>query len=135
MLAWVGAPALAIVNGAARETLYADSVGDDAAGAISTGTLLGFLGGYMWLLQRRWPLGSRREALSVGASWAALAVAFEFAFGHWVEGESWSTLLESYDVTAGRTWILVPAALVVGPELARRADDGERGDVRHLRAA
>ena len=30
ILAWAGAPELAIVNGAARETLYADAVVDDA---------------------------------------------------------------------------------------------------------
>jgi hypothetical protein len=134
LLAWVGTPVLAIGNGAARETLYADSVGDDAAHAISTGTLLALLSGYMWLLQRRWPLGSRRQALTVGASWAAMAVTFEFAFGHWVEGDSWSTLFASYDVTAGKAWILVPAALVVGPELVRRWETRERQTLQHLPA-
>ena len=135
MLAWLGAPVLAIVNGGARETLYADAVGDDAAAAISTGTLLVLLGGYMWLLQRRWPLRSRRDALTVGASWAALAVAFEFGFGHWVEGDSWSELFSNYDVTAGKAWVLVPVALVVGPELARRHAARERPGVEHARAA
>ena len=119
-MAWVGGPVLAIANGAAREKLYADAVGDDAAAAISTGTLLALLGGYMWLLERRWPLDSRREALSVGAAWTALTVAFEFGFGHWVEGDSWSELLGSYDVTAGRVWVLVPAAMFAGPEIMRR---------------
>lgn len=135
ILAWVGAPVLAIVNGGTRDTLYADAVGEDAAGVISTGTLLALLGGYIWLLQRRWPLGSRREALSVGAIWATLAVGFEFGFGHWVEGDSWSTLLANYDVTAGKVWVLVPAALVVGPELVRRLAARERSDLRHVQAA
>jgi hypothetical protein len=119
--AWLGASVLGVANGAFREAVYADAVGDEAAHLISTGTLLALLGGYMSLLQRRWPLESRREAARVGAAWGALTVAFEFGFGHWVAGDSWSELLENYDVTAGRVWILVPAAMVAGPELARRA--------------
>ena len=117
ILAWAGAPVLAIVNGAARETLHADAVGDDASHAISTNTLLALLGGYVWLLSA--PLGGRREALSVDAAWASMAVAFEFAFGHWVEGDSWSTLLGNYDVTAGKIWILVPAAMFAGHQSSR----------------
>lgn len=120
ILAWAGAAGLGVANGAGRETIYTDAVGDKAAQIISTSTLLALLGGYIWLLQRRWPLSERREALSVGAAWAAMTVAFEFGFGHWVGRESWSDLLESYDVTAGKVWVLVPAAMAVGPEMARR---------------
>ena len=119
IVAWFGASVLGVANGVVRETTYADTVGDDAAHLVSTGALLGLLGGYMWLLQRRWPLQSRQEAIKVGAAWAAMTVAFEFGFGHWVDGDSWSELLENYDVTAGRIWILVPAAMASGPELVR----------------
>ena len=118
--AWLGAAALGVANGASREALYADAAGDEAAHLVSTATLLTLLGGYMRLLQRRWPLSSSREAASVGAAWAAMTVAFEFGFGHWVEGESWSDLLENYNIRAGKLWVLVPAAMAVGPELARR---------------
>ena len=135
LLAWVGTPVLAIANGAARETVYAEPVGDDAAHAISTLTLLGLLGGYMWMLQRRWPLSNQREAFAVGGAWAGMAIAFEFGFGHWVEGDSWSTLIANYDVTAGKVWILVPAALVVGPEVVRRLAAWERHDLPHLGTA
>ena len=41
----LGAAALGVANGASREALYADAVGDEAAHVISTGTLLGLLGG------------------------------------------------------------------------------------------
>lgn len=126
VLAWVGGPILAILNGGARDFLYEDALGEKAANAISTGTLLTLLGGYMWLLQRRWPLESPREALSVGATWAALSVLFESTFGHWVEGESWSTILGHYDITA-EAWIVVPLAMVVGPELVRRLAAREAG--------
>ena len=74
----------------------------------------------MWILERQWPLAGRGEALGVGAAWAAMAVAFECAFGRWVGGDSWPDLLANYDVTAGRVWILVPAGLLAGPEAVRR---------------
>jgi hypothetical protein len=135
ILAWVGASVLGVANGVARETTYSDRVGDDAAHVISTGMLLMLLGGYMWLLQRRWPLESRREALSVGATWTLMTIAFEFGFGHWVDGDSWSELLENYDVTAGKVWIFVPVAMAAGPELARRLSAHQGDDVVHPRAA
>jgi hypothetical protein len=135
VLAWIGAPILGIVNGGTRDALYEEAIGEEAAGIISTGTLLALLAGYMWLLERRWPLGSEREALSVGAAWAALTVAFESAFGHWVEGESWSTVLEHYDVTAGNAWIVVPAAMAAGPELMRRLSTREATHTRHAKPA
>jgi hypothetical protein len=120
ILAWLGAPVLGIVNGGVRDALYEEAVGENAAGVISTGTLLALLGGYIWLLERRWPLRSEREALTVGAAWAALTVLFESAFGHWVEGESWPAVFEHYDVTVGNAWIVVPLAMAAGPELLRR---------------
>lgn len=101
ILAWIGGPILGILNGGTRDVLYEEALGEKAAGIVSTGTLLALLGGYMWLLQRRWPLENEREALSVGAAWAGLTILFESAFGHWLEGESWSAVLDHYDVTAG----------------------------------
>lgn len=125
IVAWLGAPILGILNGGTRDVLYEEALGEKAAGIVSTGTLLALLGAYMWILQRRWPLKTEPEALSVGAAWAGLTVLFESAFGHWVEGESWSTVLEHYDVTAGNAWLVVPAAMVVGPELVRRLEARE----------
>ena len=133
--AWLGAAALGVANGVSCEALYTDAAGDEAAHVISTGTLLALLGGYTWLLQRRWPLSSRREALSVGAAWATMTVAFEFGFGHWVDGDSWSALVENYDLTAGKIWVLVPIAMATGPELARHLTRSEHSRIRHPRTA
>ena len=119
--AWIGAAALGVANGAGREALYAEATGEEAAHIISTATLLALLGGYMQLLQRRWPLSTRRDAVSVGAAWAGMTITFEFGFGRWVAGNSWSELLENYDLTAGKVWALVPAVMAVGPEFTRHA--------------
>jgi hypothetical protein len=133
LVAWIGASVLGVANGATREVVYAEAVGDETAHLISTGTLLALLAGYVWLLERRWPLAGRRDALSVGAAWAAMTVGFEFGFGHWVDGDSWSSLLENYDVRKGKIWVLVPGAMLIGPDLARGLAAREPHETREAR--
>ena len=119
LLAWVGAPVLAIVNGAVREFAYKDQVGESAANQISVAPLIALLALYFWVLQRRWPLATTRDALSIGAIWVALSVLFEFGFGHYVEGDSWADLLQNYDVTEGNIWILILLWIAAGPATVR----------------
>lgn len=110
---------LAIVNGAARELLYKDQVGDSAAHQISVAPLIALLALYFWLLQRRWPLATKRDAVSMGAIWVTLSIVFEFGFGHYVEGDSWSDLLGNYDPTVGNLWILILLWIAAGPAIVR----------------
>lgn len=119
LLAWMGAPLLAIVNGAVREFAYKDQVGESVANQISVAPLIVLLGLYLWILQRRWPLATTRDALSIGAIWVALSVLFEFGFGRYVEGDSWADLFQNYDVTAGNIWILILVWIAVGPATVR----------------
>ena len=119
LVAWVGAPVLAIISGAAREFAYKDEVGESAANQISVAPLIALLGLYFWILQRRWPLSTTRDALSVGAIWVVLSVLFEFGFGHFVEGDSWADLLDNYDVSQGNIWILILLWIAVGPAIVR----------------
>ena len=119
VVAWLGASVLGIVNGGIRDFAYEERVGESSAGQISTGTLIALLALYFWVLQRRWPLASRRDALSVGAIWAALTVLFEFGFGSAAEGLSWREMLEPYDVTKGNVWVLVLVWIAAGPATVR----------------
>jgi len=119
VLAWVGAPILAIVNGATRELVYKDQLGESTANQISVAPLIALLALYFWVLQRRWPLATRREALSLGAIWVVLSVLFEFGFGHYVEGDSWTDLFQNYDVAAGNIWILILLWIAAGPAIVR----------------
>jgi hypothetical protein len=114
---------LGVVNGAAREALYKDRVGEETAHYISTATLLALLSLYMAKLQRRWPIPGSEEALRIGAAWAALTVGFEFGFGRYVAGDSWADLRAQYDVTDGKIWILVPLLMAIAPSAARRSHD------------
>jgi hypothetical protein len=119
IVAWVGASVLGIVNGAIRELAYKDRVGDSKANRISAATLIALLALYFRALQRRWPLATRQDAMSIGAIWVALTVLFEFGFGHYVVGDSWEELLENYDVTEGNLWVLVLLWIAAGPAVVR----------------
>lgn len=55
------------------------------------------------------------ELVILGAVWVALTVAFEFLFGHYVDGQSWSTLAYNYNLLEGRVWVLVLLTLLVAP--------------------
>jgi hypothetical protein len=117
--AWLGGTVLAIGNGVAREALYADRVGDLAAHQISTATFLALFAAYFAALERRWPIATTRRAVEIGATWVLLTVGFEFGFGHWVDGKSWSELLENYDLASGHLFVLVLLWVGVGPAVVR----------------
>ena len=125
-VAWLGACALAFGNAIIRQTLYEGHVGDLRAHQISTATLLGIFAVYVWMLHRRWPIETNQTALAVGASWAMLTLAFEFGFGHWVVGQSWTELLEAYNVADGRVWVLVPIWTMIAPAIMRALQQPRR---------
>jgi hypothetical protein len=55
------------------------------------------------------------QLLWVGLAWLAGTMVFEFVFGHFVSGQSWSTLLADYDITRGRLWSLILVSVCLGP--------------------
>lgn len=118
-IGWLGLAAIAIVNGGLRQGVYARWVTDQVAHQLSTVSLIVLSAGYVWWMQRRWPLPSTQMAVRAGGAWFVLTVVFEFGFGHYVVGESWSTLLTDYDLSQGRIWILVPLWVLVAPAAAR----------------
>jgi hypothetical protein len=117
--AWLGLLALAFANGTARAAGYQPVVGETAARQIATVTLLGLLGGYVWVLHRRAPLPDTGTAAAVGGVWALLTLGFEFGFGHYVLGTPWAELLADYDLSRGRIWVLIPIATAAAPALVR----------------
>jgi len=133
LLAWLGGAVLGVGNGTLRELVLRRILAEDAARQLSTLTLLGLLTGYLWLLDRWRPLPSTRTALSVGAVWVVLTIAFDLMLGHYVEHKSWHTLLADYDLSSGKVWVAVPVWTLVAPALVRRARRGS--DTRILQSA
>jgi hypothetical protein len=120
LAAWVGGAVLGIANGVAREATLSKRFDERTAHQLSTLTAIAGFAGYFALLQRRWPLASTREALSVGGAWLALTVAFEFLFGRVVAKQSWSELVADYNLARGRAWPLVLAWIAIGPAATAR---------------
>ena len=68
-----------------------------------------------------------REALSVGALWLALTLAFEFGVGHYGFGKAWSELLADYDLSRGRIWLAVLVVTLLAPLWTARLSPLPRG--------
>jgi hypothetical protein len=114
-LAWFILLVAAIINGAIREAVYKNSLGDLRAHQVSTLTGLTLFGVIVWGLSRWWPLQSAKQAWTVGLIWLATTIAFEFLFGHFVMGHPWSKLLHDYNIFAGRVWLLVLIWTTIAP--------------------
>jgi hypothetical protein len=118
LLTWVGFALLAVTGGIIRVTLMEPRLGAHLANMIETLGLTVVLAGAIWVAVP-WlaPDLRERDLRRLGIFWVALTLAFEFLFGHFVDGADWSALLSNYDVTAGRLWILVPLTMWLGPML------------------
>ena len=115
VLAWLGLIPVMIGNGIARESLYGPSMRELRAHQVSTGSGVLLLVVYCWLVVPWLRLDSAREAWGVGGLWLALTVVFEFGFGYYVAGHSWSRLFLDYNLLEGRVWSLFLIAVLVVP--------------------
>lgn len=115
VLAWIPMIFLGIANGVVRETTYGKYLSELQAHQVSTLTGVCLFGLYVWGLTRLWRLESFGQALAIGLIWLGLTVAFEFLFGHYIAGHSWSQLLRDYNVLAGRVWIVVLIWITIAP--------------------
>lgn len=113
-LAWFGMMVLAIVNGGLRDYAYKPLVGNLPAHQISTVILLIVLAGYIRLLVRIWPIRSAGQAWAIGAVWFLMTEGFEIGM-RLISGESWSTILQAYNIFKGEVWMFIPIWVLVGP--------------------
>ncbi|MDX6675527.1 MAG: hypothetical protein QOH11_2945 [Solirubrobacteraceae bacterium] len=115
---------IGVANGVLREATFARLLGERAAHAASAATGIAAFAGYFSVLQRKWPIPTTGEALTIGASWLAMTVAFEFGFGRAVAKKPWQELLADYNLAEGRTWPLVLVWIALGPAVVREVQAG-----------
>jgi hypothetical protein len=115
LLSWFLLALVAVGNGVLREATYGKHVSELLAHQISTGTCILLTGLLVWGISRLWPLESSGQAWVIGACWLLATIAFEFGFGHFVAGHSWSKLLADYNVFNGRLWLLVLVWITIMP--------------------
>ncbi|TVO67870.1 hypothetical protein [Denitromonas ohlonensis] len=119
-IAWLPMVLIAIVNGVAREAWLLAPLGEARAQQVSTLSAIALFGVYIWWVMPRLRPHSARQAAALGGLWLAMTLAFEFLFGHFVAGHSWSALLANYNLAAGRLWPLIPLWVAIAPPLVHR---------------
>ena len=120
LLFWLILAVVAVANGILREFTYGPYLSNLAAHQVSTVTAIVLIGGAVWTLNRFWPIGSAKEALIIGVCWLVMTVVFEFGFGHYVAGHSWSKLFADYNLLTGRVWSLFLAWITAVPYVTWR---------------
>jgi len=123
---WLLVLPLMVANGVFRETVLVPSLGrgsaDVASAAIGIAIILLVTMPFLRHARDR----STGALARVSVIWLVLTVAFEFLFGHYVDGKSWTELAEHYAIWRGKLWPLVLASLVLAPFIwgrSRRTDD------------
>lgn len=117
---WVVFVVLAILNGAAREHFLVPAIGEHIAHPLS-GILLSLVIFAVTLVML--PIFGRLQGksyLMLGTVWLAMTLAFEFIFGRYVAGRSWSELLVAYDLRSGNLWLMVLVITLLSPYAAAK---------------
>lgn len=112
---WFGILVLASGNGAIRSAWLIPQLGETAGRGVSTLMLAALVLLVTWLTIGWIRPATPSEALQIGVLWLALTLAFELLAGHYLFRQSWAALLEDYDVTRGRIWLLVLIVVLLGP--------------------
>jgi len=117
---WFPLVPLAILNGIMREAWLVPMLGQQFALPLS-GVSLSVLIFLFTLMALPWFRASAAaHYAAVGKTWLLMTVLFEFLFGYYVMGESWTRLLEAYNVLKGNLWALVLVSTAASPYLAAR---------------
>lgn len=129
-LAWIALALIAIGNGTLRQFVYGPYLSELAAHQVSTltGMILTFV--FVWLMHRAWPIDSSRTAWKIGLLWLVMTVLFEFGFGRFLAGHSWSRLLADYNLLQGRVWAVFLVWILVLPRIVHRVSKRKGVDSR-----
>ena len=114
ILFWFPMLFIAIMNGMLREFVFRKYMTDLTAHQLSTVSLIIFFAIYMGILIMKIPPASSAQALLTGILWMLMTLAFEFGFGTY-RGNSWSKMMEDYNIYKGHIWILIPVWVAIAP--------------------
>lgn len=115
ILAWFPMIFIAIGNGLLREKFLVKHLNELQAHQMSTASMILLFGIYVWTLFKIFPPISTNQTITIGFVWLVLTVVFEFLFGHYIAGHSWSKLLSDYNIIQGRVWVLVLIWISIAP--------------------
>lgn len=117
---WLLILVFAILNGTFREVVLLPMMGKPFALMLSGILLSVFIMMVAWIFVPRIVAAQRIKPMYIGLLWLTLTLMFEFVFGRWVQGRSWSELLQSYTFKDGNLWPLVLLVTLAAPVTAVR---------------
>ncbi len=116
---WFVIVLLAIINGILRESLYNSLFNALLARAVSSIVLIVLIFMIVYVsISKSGMIFLSHESLWLGTFWLILTIIFEFMFGHFIMGNSWSTLLQDYNILKGHLWPLVLVSVFISPYVA-----------------
>lgn len=113
--AWLIIVPAAVLNGLARDKLFAPLLGEIAALPLSGVTLSALIFVVTWFTVPRLRLKRASVCWLVGLLWVTLTLTFEYGFGHYLAGKPWQEINRVFAVSEGNLFILVLAALLTAP--------------------
>ena len=113
-LLWLPMIAVAFANATLRQLVFLKYFNDLRAHQLSTVTLIVLCAAYIWFVFPFMNIQNGKQALLIGLEWVVLTVAFEFSLGRLV-GRAWESLLQDYNLMAGRIWLLFLICLFISP--------------------
>lgn len=118
-LIWILMLVIAVTAGVLRSERLEPHLGEQGAHVVGTFVVTSLFALLIWATVG-WidPYLEGRPLLTVGVGWTVATIGFEFMFGHFVAGHSWSRLLADYNILAGRLWALVLLTVLLGPVIA-----------------
>lgn len=117
---WFVIALFAVANGIFRETVLVSNLGQNIALPVS-GMLLSLIVFIVTYLS--FHLFSKHNTLTyflIGLQWVLMTLLFEFLFGHYVVGKSWSDILQVFHITKGDLFIIVLIASLFSPLLVAK---------------
>jgi len=115
---WLIFVVAAILNGVFRETFITPKVGEHAGHIISTIILISLILTVTALFISNLKVNyTKTDLILIGAFWVTLTILFEFGFGHYIVGHSWSKLFADYNILKGRVWSFVLLTTFIAPLL------------------
>ena len=117
---WLAIVFAAIINGTFREKILTSVIGPKLALPISGLSLAILVFVISFLLIPSIGIKESKGFVLVGIYLVVLTLVFEFGFGHFVSGKSWSEILQVFNITKGDLFVVVLYITGVSPYLVAR---------------
>lgn len=111
---------LAFLNAMLREKLISPLLGQTSALPLSGVALSLFIFLTTLAFIPTFGVKSSNPCWALGGFWVLLTLAFEYLFGHYGMGKSWSEILPIFNVAQGNLMVLVLFTAFISPYLAWR---------------